>query len=105
MDNVAEGFDRGSRGEFIQFLGYAKGSTGEVKSQLYRALDQGYISQEIFNPLADQLDHISSAIKSFQVYLNRTALRGERFQKLEEPLPTYVARYAFENTAELTEFI
>jgi four helix bundle protein len=38
MDNIAEGFERGTRAEFIQFLGYSKGSCGEVRSQLYRLL-------------------------------------------------------------------
>ncbi len=46
MDNLADGFDRGSRGEFVQFLGYAKGSAGEVKSQLYRAFDNEYLTTE-----------------------------------------------------------
>lgn len=39
MDNIAEGFDRGSRNDFVKFLCIAKGSSGEVKSQLYRAHD------------------------------------------------------------------
>ncbi len=51
MDNIAEGFDRGSRLEFINFLTIARGSAGEVKSQLYRALDRKYISQNKFAEL------------------------------------------------------
>ncbi|HMJ48220.1 MAG TPA: four helix bundle protein [Ferruginibacter sp.] len=42
MDNIAEGFERGTRADFIQFFGYSKGSCGEFRSQLYRALDRKY---------------------------------------------------------------
>src|SRR5258705_13604560 len=51
MDNIAEGFERGTRAEFIQFLGYAKGSCGELRSQLYRALDRNFINETEFNEL------------------------------------------------------
>src|SRR3954471_20147899 len=52
MDNIAEGFGRGSRNEFVNFLSIAGGSLTEVKSQLYRALDREYISQQDFDRLS-----------------------------------------------------
>ena len=89
MDNIAEGFDRGSRGEFVQFLGYAKGSAGEVKSQLYRALDNALIGQSCFEELTVKIAAVSSTIKGMLVYLNTAKVRGERYQKAEEPTAPY----------------
>ena len=48
MNNVAEGFERGSNKDFAKFLFIARGSVGEVRSMLYLALDQGYITEEQF---------------------------------------------------------
>jgi four helix bundle protein len=69
MSNIAEGFERGSRKEFIQFLNVAKGSNGEVRSQLYVALDQEYIDQKRFETLCDSALTLSRRISKFVTYL------------------------------------
>lgn len=51
MSNIAEGFERSGTGEFAQFLAIAKGSAGEVRSQLYVALDQNYLPKDEFRSL------------------------------------------------------
>ena len=48
MNNIAEGFERGSNKDFAKFLFIARGSVGEVRSMLYLALDQKYITEEQF---------------------------------------------------------
>ena len=48
ISNIAEGFERGGKNEFIQFLSIAKGSAGELETQMYIALDQGYVKDEEF---------------------------------------------------------
>ena len=81
MDNIAEGFERGSKAEFLVFLGYAKGSAGEVRSQLYRALDRKYISQKEFDELHVHIIHISSCIQRFIEYLISSKMGGIRKKK------------------------
>jgi four helix bundle protein len=78
MDNIAEGFERGTRKEFITFLGYAKGSCGEFRSQLYRALDRSYITQSEFEELSSDAKHTSGLIQKFIEYLNKSEIAGTR---------------------------
>ena len=80
MDNIAEGFDRGSRLEFLNFLSFAKGSAGEVKSQLYRALDRNYVAVEKFDELYFLTEEISKMINSFTNYLNKSNIKGQKFK-------------------------
>lgn len=80
MDNIAEGFERSSKLEFINFLSYSKGSAGEVKSQLYRALDRNYLSEEKFQQLYKRVDEITKMTTSFIAYLNQATIKGQKFK-------------------------
>jgi four helix bundle protein len=72
MHNVAEGFDSGSNPEFIKFLRYAQRSCTELKSQLYVALDQSYITATQFDQLYEQADKTHGKIGAFIHYLTTT---------------------------------
>ncbi len=78
MDNIAEGFERGTRAEFIQFLGYSKGSCGELRSQLYRALDRRYLSEEAFETIKIAVLQISGLLQNFIAYLQNSEVAGVR---------------------------
>jgi four helix bundle protein len=83
MSNIAEGFERSGTGEFSQFLATAKGSAGEVRSQLYVAFDQGYIAKAAFETLASSATQISRMISGLMSYLRRSGVRGTKFKKLD----------------------
>ena len=78
MDNIAEGFERGTKAEFIQFLGYSKGSCGELRSQIYRALDRNYLTQIQFEELYSFCVRISAMLQKFIAYLQQTEVQGTR---------------------------
>ena len=80
MSNIAEGFSRRSTKEFGQFLFVAKGSVAEVQSQLYVALDQGYIDKERFDELYTKSDEVARLISGFIRYL----LNKDKPQELKE---------------------
>lgn len=69
MSNIAEGFESRTQAQFVNYLGQAKASAGEVRCQLYIALDQKYISQEQFNEAAELADKAARQISRFIDYL------------------------------------
>ena len=69
MSNIAEGFESQSNKTFIRYLYQAKGSAGEVRSQLYVALDQGYVTTAQFEKLYQKAVSTSRLIAGFIAYL------------------------------------
>lgn len=80
LSNIAEGFERGGTGEFVHFLAIAKGSAGEVKAQLYVALDQKYVDQREFDELIANIEEISKMINGLISYLRGSGIKGARYK-------------------------
>jgi len=81
MSNIAEGFERGTNAEFVQFLYFAKGSAGEVRAQVSIALDQKYISTADYDDLTDRCRRISGMLTNLINYLRRPEFAGRRPSK------------------------
>lgn len=73
MSNIAEGFERGGNKEFAHFLYLAKGSAGEVRSQLYVASDLGYLDQAAFEKLNQSALCVARQLSGFIKYLNNAS--------------------------------
>jgi four helix bundle protein len=79
MSNIAEGFERGGNQELLQFLYVAKSSCGEVRSQLYVGLDQGYIISSDAEKSIVAFRRLSGMIGNMISYLKRSGMKGEKF--------------------------
>ena len=80
MDNIAEGFERNSRLEFLNSLSISKGESGELKSQLYRAMDDLYLNKIEFAELYEDTDKVSRKLANFVKYLNNSKIKGLKFK-------------------------
>ena len=80
MDNIAEGFERAGNKEFINFLYIAKGSCGEVRSQIIRASDVGFIDNNTATRLYNDCINLSKAIANFITSLKASGYVGRKFQ-------------------------
>jgi four helix bundle protein len=67
--NIAEGYERKSNVEFIRFLYIAKGSAGELRTQIYLAYDLKYIDDDMFNDIVKKSEEISRSLSGFIKYL------------------------------------
>lgn len=80
VSNIAEGFERGGDKEFGQFIAQAKGSSAEVRAQLYVAMDQGYLDKETFDRLSDMAIQINRMLAGLMKYLRSSDFKGSKYK-------------------------
>lgn len=80
MDNIAEGFGRKGNIEFRNFLAIANGSLMELKSQMYRAHDMGFVSTDELNELCELISEVARIIHGLILHINNTGHNGIKFK-------------------------
>lgn len=85
LSNIAEGFERGTNPELLSFLYIARGSCGEVRAQLYVALDNRYVERSTFNRLTDHAEAVSSMLYKFIESIKSSRFKGSKFKKRPDP--------------------
>ncbi|HEY9116008.1 MAG TPA: four helix bundle protein [Bacteroidales bacterium] len=80
MDNIAEGQGRGGSREFRQFLWIAKGSSAELRSQLYRSFDREYLDKQTFEDLFNKADEIEKMLKGLINHIEKSELKGIKYK-------------------------
>lgn len=89
MNNIAEGFERNNNKEYIKFLGYSKGSAGEVRSMLYVALDLGYITKDDFTVFYESSINVIAQISNFGKYLRKYSFK-EKIENIKSLLVSLI---------------
>ena len=79
MDNIAEGFERSGQFELVNFLSISKGSSGEVRLQFHRGIDQNYFPENTIE-LIREYEELASKVSGFIKYLNQSEIKGQKFK-------------------------
>ncbi|HTW90956.1 MAG TPA: four helix bundle protein [bacterium] len=84
VSNIAEGYERGTTTEFVQFLYFAKGSCGEVRAQLQIALGQKYLSKPDCEKLQGQCRLVSGMLHNSIEYLQSSRMPGQKQHTVQQ---------------------
>lgn len=104
MSNIAEGFERGTKQEFLNYLFIAKGSAGEVRAQLYVALDAGYLNDKAFKLLNGLVLDCSRLISRFVESLKVSKFQGQQYKRTFKKGMSETNRMILESSPDFKEY-